>query len=43
MGRREACIGLWWGNLKKKDDWGDPDVDGGIILGSSRRGCGGMD
>ena len=26
------CTGFWWGNLRKGDDWGDPDVDGRIIL-----------
>ena len=24
--------GFWWGNLKEKDDLGDPTVDGRIIL-----------
>jgi hypothetical protein len=33
MGRREACIGFWWGNLRESDRWGNPDVDGRIILG----------
>jgi hypothetical protein len=33
MGRREACIELWWENLKGRDHWGDPGVDGRIILG----------
>jgi hypothetical protein len=32
MGRREAYIGFWWGNLRERDHWGDPDVDGRIIL-----------
>jgi hypothetical protein len=32
MGRREACIGFWWGNLREKDHWLDPSVDGKIIL-----------
>jgi hypothetical protein len=28
----EACTGFWWGNLREKDHWGNPDVDGRIIL-----------
>jgi hypothetical protein len=32
MGRREACIGFWWGNLRERDHWGDPGVDGRIII-----------
>jgi hypothetical protein len=24
--------GFWWGNLREGDRWGDPDVDGRIIL-----------
>jgi hypothetical protein len=31
-GRREACIGFILGNLRKREHWGDPDVDGRIIL-----------
>jgi hypothetical protein len=33
MGRREACIGFWWGNLRERDYRGEPGVDGRIILG----------
>jgi hypothetical protein len=32
-GKTEACIGFWWGNLRERDHWGDPGVDGRIILG----------
>jgi hypothetical protein len=33
MGRREVCTGFWWGNLRERDRWGDPGIDGRIILG----------
>jgi hypothetical protein len=26
------CTGCWWGSLREGDNWGDPDVDGRIIL-----------
>jgi hypothetical protein len=31
-GRREVYTGCWWGNLRERDHWRDPDVDGKIIL-----------
>jgi len=31
-GRGEGYTRFWWGNLKERDQWGDPDVDGRIIL-----------
>jgi hypothetical protein len=33
MGEGEVCTGFWWGNLRERDRWGDPDIDGRIILG----------
>jgi hypothetical protein len=26
------CTGFWWGNLRERDHWVEPDVDGRIIL-----------
>jgi hypothetical protein len=31
MGRREAYIGFWRGNLREREIWGNPGVDGMII------------
>jgi hypothetical protein len=31
-GKGEACTGFGWGNLKERDHWEDPGVDGRIIL-----------
>jgi hypothetical protein len=28
-----VCTGFWWGNLRERDGWGDPGVDGRIMLG----------
>jgi hypothetical protein len=33
MGEGEVCTGFWWGNLRERDRWGDPGVDGRIMLG----------
>jgi hypothetical protein len=30
--RDEAYTGLWWENLRERDNLGDPDVDGKKIL-----------
>jgi len=30
--RGEAYSGFWWGNLRDRDHWGDPGVDGRIIF-----------
>jgi hypothetical protein len=30
--RVEVCTGFWWGNLRERDRWGEPGVDGKIIL-----------
>jgi hypothetical protein len=32
MGRRDACTGFCWGNLKERDHWGDPGIVRRIIL-----------
>jgi hypothetical protein len=39
MGRGEVCTGFWWGSLSEGDHWGDPDVDGRIILRWIFRKC----
>jgi hypothetical protein len=31
-GKREVCIGFWWGNLRERNHLGDSAVDGRIIL-----------
>jgi hypothetical protein len=32
LGRGEMCTGFWWGDLRERDHWVDPGVDGRIIL-----------
>jgi hypothetical protein len=32
-GKGEVCTGFRWGNLRERDRWGDPSVDGMIMLG----------
>ena len=32
MGRREPCAGIFVGKPEKRDHWGDPGIDGTIIL-----------
>jgi hypothetical protein len=32
MGRGEACTGYWLGNVRERDHWKDPGVEGSIIL-----------
>jgi hypothetical protein len=32
MREGEACTGFWWGDLRERDHWGDPGIDGRKIL-----------
>ena len=37
MGEESGCIGSWWGNRRKRDNWGDLGVDEWILGLISRR------
>ena len=32
MGERRGICRVWWGNLRERDHWGDPGIDGRKIL-----------
>jgi hypothetical protein len=32
MGEGRGVYRVWWGNLRERDGWGDPGVDGRTIL-----------
>ena len=32
IGKGEAYTGFWWGNLRERVHFGDPSIDGMIIL-----------
>jgi hypothetical protein len=32
MGRREVYTGFWWGNLRERDNLGDPGIKGRILF-----------
>jgi len=29
--RVEGCTGFWWGNMRERGQWGDPNIDGDNI------------
>ena len=32
IGRGETYTGFWWGNLREREHFGDPGIDGRIIV-----------
>jgi hypothetical protein len=38
MGTVKVCTEFWWENLRERNHWGDPGVEGRIILRHSRSG-----
>jgi hypothetical protein len=32
VGEGRGVYRVWWGNLRERDHWGDPGIDGRIIL-----------
>ena len=40
-GKGEVCTRFWWGNLRKRDHWGDQDVDGrdDVKMNVTETGC----
>jgi hypothetical protein len=38
----EVCTGFWWGNLKERDRWGEPGVNGRIIFKVDLQDVGGV-
>jgi hypothetical protein len=45
MGEERVVYSVWWGNLRERDHWGDPGVDGRVNIRVDLKevGCGGMD
>jgi hypothetical protein len=43
MGEKRGVYRVWWGNLRERDHWEDPDIDGKIILISVFRKLYGLD
>jgi hypothetical protein len=42
LGRGEVCTGFWWGSLRERGLWGDPYLDGRMVLRWIFRKCEGV-